>query len=178
MKTLTNRLPRPTEIEPVLGLLFFAIFTWSIRGFLSELPSFLLYYNLGDIFGVFSYMMAFALLESLIIMGLLLFIAFIFPEKWLREKFAHKATVIVLVAGGAMIYLQNILTFQLPSLKELILGTGVPLLTLIVLFFLLARNLRLQLILENILERFKIFSYIYVPLGLIGSFVVIIRNVL
>lgn len=178
MKTLTNRLPTRTEIELVLGFLFFAVFTWSIRGFLSALPSFLLYYTLGDIFGVFSYMMAFALLESLIIIGFLLFITFVFPKEWLRQRFAHKAAVIVLVAGGAMIYLQNILTFQLPSVKELILGAGIPLLALIVLYFLLSKSQRLQTIFDSILERFKIFSYIYVPLGLIGFFVVIIRNLL
>jgi hypothetical protein len=177
MKILTNRLPKRTEIELVLGFLLFAVFTWSVRGFLSELPSFLLYYNLGDIFGVFSYMMAFALLESLIIMGLLLFIAFVFPEKWLCQKFAHKATALVLVSGGAMIYFQNILTFQLPSLKELALGVGIPFLTLIVLLYFLVNNQRLQSVFDNILERFRIFSYIYVPLGLIGFFLVIVRNI-
>jgi hypothetical protein len=177
MKTLTNRLPTRIDIELVLGFLCFAVFTWSIRGFLAELPSFLLYYNIGNIFGVFSYMMAFALLESLFIMGLLLLTAFLFPERWLRQGFARKATVVILVAGGAMIYLQKILTFQLPSLKELALVTGPSLLALIVLLYFVTSNQRLQTVIDNVLERFKIFSYIYVPLGLIGFFVVIVRNI-
>ncbi|MFT3893761.1 MAG: hypothetical protein QM730_19195 [Anaerolineales bacterium] len=177
MKTSTNRFPTRLEIEFVFGFLVFAVFTWSIRGFLAELPSFLLYYTLGNIFGVFSYMMAFALLESLLIMGLLLLAAFILPIKWLRQGFARKATALVLVAGGAMIYLQKILTFQLPSLKELALVIGLPLLALIVLLYFVMTNQRLQTILDNILERFRIFLYIYVPLGLIGFFVMIVRNI-
>lgn len=177
MKTQTNRFPARLEIDALFGFLLFAVFTWSIRGFLAELPSFLLYYSLGNIFGVFSYMMAFALLESFLILGFLLLVAFILPARLLRQGFGRKATVFVLVAGGAMIYLQNILTFQLPSWKELALVIGLSLLALIVLLYFVIRNHRLQIILDNILERFKIFSYIYVPLGLIGCFVVIVRNI-
>lgn len=178
MKTLTTRFPARFEIEAALGFLFFAVFTWSIRGFLSELPSFLLYYSLENIFGVFCYMMAFALLESLLIMGFLLLFSFILPERWLRQGFARKGTMLVLVAGGAAIYLQNILTFQFPSLKEFVLVFGLSLLTLIVLLYYVMSDQRFQDILDNVLERFKIFSYIYIPLGVIGFFVVIIRNIL
>ena len=177
MKTPTTRFPERLEIEAALGFLLFAVFTWSIRGFLSELPSFLLYYTLGNILGIFSYMMAFALLESLLIMGLLLLAAFILPERWLRQHFARKATVLILVVGGAMIYLQTILTFQLPSLKEVALVAGLPLMSLVVLLYFVNSNQRVQAVLDNILERFKIFSYIYIPLGLIGFFVVIVRNI-
>jgi hypothetical protein len=178
MKTITDRLPTRTEIEFVFGFLVFAVFTWSIRGFLLEIPSFLLYYNLLDIFGIFSYMMAFALLESILIMGLLLLAAFIFPERWLRQGFVYKATAMLLAFGAAMIYLQNILTFQLPSWKELIVGAGLPLLILIVLLFLFSSNQRLRTVFDTLLERFRIFSYIYIPLGIIGFFVVLVRNIL
>ena len=177
MKTITNRLPARIEIEFVFGFLVFAVFTWSIRGFLLEIPAFLLYYRLPDIFGIFSYMMAFALLESVLIMGIILLLTIIFPTRWLCQGFAYKSTAILLIFGGAMIYLQKILTFQLPTIKELLLVTAIPLLSLIVLLFLLSTNQRLRTIIDATLERFRIFSYIYIPLGLIGFVVAIFRNI-
>ncbi len=176
MRTSTTRLPARMEIELVLGFLVFAVFTWSIRGFLLELPSFLLYYGISEIFGVFCYMMAFAFVESLFVMGLLLFAAYVFPQKWFRRNFSHKATAMVLVIGAAMIVLQNSLTFQLPPLKWLILGVVVTLLILVALSLLLLKVERLRSIFDNLLERFRIFSYIYIPLGIIGLLVVIVRN--
>ena len=178
MKSFLQRLPARVEIDPVLGFLVFAVFSWSIRGFLFELPSLLLYYPLADIFGVFSYMMATALLESLLVMGLLVFAAFILPTPWFRLGFSRKAAVTVLVVGAFMIHLQNILTFQFPSVQEAAVGVGAALLLSFVLFILLAKVERFRSLFDNVLERFKVFSLIYVPLGVIGLVVVIFRNLM
>ena len=176
MKSLLPRLPARTEIDPAFGFLVFAVFTWSVRGFFSELPSLLLYYPLGEIFGVFSYMMAFALLESLLAMALLICAAMILPEAWFRRGFSRKAAVVVLVAGAFMIYLQNILTFQFPSLQETAVGAGAAFLLLFVLLALLAKVERFRSLFNNLLERFKVFSIIYTPLGVTGLVVVALRN--
>lgn len=178
MKSLIHRLPARTEITPVFDFLVFAVFTWAMRAFFTELPSLLLYYGSGDVFGVFSYMMAFALLESLLVMALLLGVAMILPGTWLRQGFSRKAAVIVLVVAAVMVYLQSILTFQLPSWQETAVGAGAAMLFFFTLLILLAKTERFRNLFDDVLERFKIFSMIYLPLGVIGLVVATLRNLM
>jgi hypothetical protein len=106
-----ERLPTRVEILYVFGGVVFVIYSWAIRGFLYQLSSLRLYHTLGEIFGVFSYLMAFALIESLIIMGGLILMGFILPGKWFREGFAYKGFITTLVAGIAMIKLHYLPVF-------------------------------------------------------------------
>ncbi|MBI3167336.1 MAG: hypothetical protein HYZ22_02575 [Chloroflexi bacterium] len=177
MEWIKKRLPNQQETQAVFGFLVFAIFTWSIRGFLYKLPSFLLYYDIGEILGVFCYMMAFSLFESLVLMGILLFIAGISGE-WLVKGFSHKSGLVILVVGIAMIYFQNSLSSKLPTLTGLAASAAFVLFILVVFEVLLLKFESLQTMFNNILERFSVFSYFYVPLGLIGFVGVIIRNVI
>jgi hypothetical protein len=176
MNISNRKLPLWSEIQVVSGLLVFAVFSWSIRGFLYKLSAFLLYYNLRDIFGIFSYMMGIALLESAIIMLALLFLAAILPKGWFREGFNYKASLLTLVVGGAMLYLQSILTFRLPSVRTLIVFLVISFAAWLVLNFLTIKVKRFRVALDFILDRLSVFLYLYVPLGIIGLGVVVVRN--
>jgi len=176
MNISKRRLPPWSEIQIVFGLLIFAVFSWSIRGFLYKLSAFLLYDGLGDIFGIFSYMMGIALLESAIIMLVLLFLAVILPKGWFRDGFAYKASLLTLVVGGTMIYLQSILNFRLPPVRTLTVISVLPLAVWLVLVFLAMKVRRFRVILDFILDRVSVFLYLYVPLGIIGLVVVVFRN--
>ena len=176
MNISKRRLPPWSEIQIVFGLLVFAVFSWSIRGFLYKLSAFLLYDGLGDIFGIFSYMMGIALLESAIIMLVLLFLAVILPKGWFRNGFAYKASLLTLMVGGMMIYLQSILTFRLPSVRTLVVLLVAPFVAWLVLIFLAVKVERFRVVLDFILDRVSVFLYLYVPLGLLGLVVVAFRN--
>jgi len=176
MNISKRKLPLWSEVQAVFGLLVFAVFSWSIRGFLYKLSAFLLYHNLGDIFGIFSYMMGIALLESAIIMLVLLSLAVILPKEWFRTRFGYKASLLTLVAGSTMIYLQSILTFRLPSVRTLILLLAIPLAVWIVLLFLVTKVKSFRVVLDFVLDRVSVFLYLYVPLGIIGLVVVAFRN--
>ncbi|MGD8404600.1 MAG: hypothetical protein PVJ21_13135 [Anaerolineales bacterium] len=176
MNISKRKLPLRGEIQVVSGLLVFAVFSWSIRGFLYKLSAFLLYDDLGEIFGIFSYMMGIALLESGIIMLVLLSLAVILPKGWFRTGFGYKASLLVLVAGGAMIYLQSILTFRFPSVRTLVLFLAIPLAVWIVLLILATKVKPFRVVLDFILDRVSVFLYLYVPLGIIGLVVVAFRN--
>lgn len=173
---IQKRLPIQRDIKIAFGFLVFVVFSWSIRGFLYKSASFLLYYDLGDVFGVFFYMMGFALLESVFVIGALLLVALILPQKWFREGFSYRASLTVLVVGVAMIFLQDSITFKLPRETDLLLGFVISLGTLLGLNILFSKVERLRNILGATLERFVIFPYIYVPLGFVGLVVVILRN--
>jgi len=177
MNFIKRNLPPWSEIQVVFGFLVFAVFSWSIRGFLFKLSSFLLYYNLGDILGIFAYMMGVALLESIIILLGLLLLAIVLPGKWFRDGFSYKASILVLVMGVVMIYLQSTLTFRLPSVRSLAVLAGTAFFSCLILILLAVKVQRFRNIMDFILERISIFTYIYPPLGLIGLIVVFIRNI-
>lgn len=179
MSALRERLPPTRDILDVFGGVVFVVYSWAVRGFLYQVPSLRLYHTLGEIFGVFSYLMAFALVESLILIGVLVLGGIILPAKWLREGFGYKGFITFVVAGIAMIQLDQYL-FSLgqamPALKVIYLGTGLSILLLVGLIRMFQRIPRLQKYLFSLQERLQIFVYFYVPLGVLGIAVVVLRN--
>jgi hypothetical protein len=174
-----ERLPQRVEILYVFGGVVFLIYSWSIRGFLYQLSSLRLYHTLGEIFGVFAYLMAFALLESLVLMGGLIAIGFILPAKWFREGFTYKGFITTLVAGIAMIKLHYYLfslDYAMPPMNVIYLGTAIALGILIALIWIFQNFPQLQRFLLALQERLQVFVYLYIPLGILGLTVVVLRN--
>jgi hypothetical protein len=176
MQFLRDRLPHRKEIISVLGVSLFVCHSWSIRGFLNDLPSLLLYFRSLEIAVIFAYMMAFAFLESLLVTAGLGLVGALLPSKWLKEGFAYKSLIAVLVGAGAAILLQKNLRYDFPSIKMLILYSVVPLILIVVLIVLSWFWSPLQRILLDVLDRLSIMLYIYVPLGLLSLVVVVFRN--
>jgi len=85
-----ERFPQQREITYVFGGVVFIVYGWAVRGFLHQFPSLLLYHDVGEILAVLSYLMAFALLESLLITSGLILTGAVLPRKWFREGFACK----------------------------------------------------------------------------------------
>jgi hypothetical protein len=155
------------------------IYSWAVRGFLYQLPSLRLYHTLGEIFAVFSYLMAFALIESLISMSVLIMFGFILPLKWFREGFAYKGFITTLVAGIAIIKLHYYLfslNYAMPPMNVIYLGTGIAIILLISLILVFQNFPQLQNFLLALQERLEVFIYIYIPFGIVGLTVVVLRN--
>ena len=179
MTTFRDRLPQRWEILYVFGGVIFVIYSWSIRGFLYQLSSLRLYHPLVEIFGVFSYLMAFALLESLIIITGLVLIGFILPGKWFKEGFAYKGFITTLVTGIALIKLHFYLfslNYAMPPMNVIYLGTAITIFGLISLIWIFQSFPQLQRFLLALQERLQIFTYLYIPLGILGLTVVVLRN--
>jgi hypothetical protein len=182
-----KRLPVQADILSVFNVVLFVLFGWSIRGFLFEIPSFLLYLGLGDISAILFYMMAFALLESLLVTGAMVFISMLLPSRWLKTGFSYKGFLIVLVATiGSIIFqgyykvgfFQNLLQNDYSFFRPIFDGLIISILSLIGLLWLFHNSPRLQKYLSKFVEQFCIFGYIYVPLGVAGILVVLVRNIL
>ena len=177
MFMVKKRLPKNREILYVLATSVFVVFSWSLRGFFEYLPSFLKNQLLGAIYGIFSYMMAFALLESLLLTGVLLLLSMILPGRWYRDGFAYKSFLVIAVVTATSINLQKFLTNEWPSLNILLPRFGIAFLILLGLILLAHFLLPLQRILLDIEDRMQIFLYIYLPIGVLGFLTVLIRNV-
>ena len=176
MRVIGNRLPHRREVIAVLGVTVFLCHSWTLLGFFNKLPSYLLYFTPSEIFGVFAYMMAFALLESLGFTSLLVLLSFILPSSWLKDGFAYKGFIIVVIATAASILFQKYLPNDYPSALMLAVSAIVPLFLIVVLIGVSASTPSLQSLFRDIEDRFSIMLYIFVPIGLLSTAVVIARN--
>lgn len=178
MAIFRERLPARQDRLAVLGAAVFVVFSWSIRGFLFVFPSRVMYLRAWEVFSIFMYMMAFALAESLLLAGGLTALAMLLPGSWLRQGFAYKGFLTILLGTATAILYQRSLGDDLPPKETLLLWTAAPLVLLLGLLALLHFFPRLGVILASLAERFTVFVYLYLPLGVLGLLVVVLRNLL
>jgi hypothetical protein len=183
VSSLWERFPHLQDVNYVFGGVVFLVYAWAVRGFFYQFSSLRLYHTLGDIIAVFCYLMAFALLESLLVMGVLVLVAFILPHGWFRDGFAIKGFLAVLVAGSGMTLLQKYLFFQqlndyqMPSPSTLSAGALIGFISLLILIFFSQKVTWVRNLLFAVVERLQIFLYVFIPLGLLGFIVVFLRNI-
>lgn len=157
-----------------LSMAAFLVYTWSLRGLFFKFPAFMLSYTLGEILAISAYMLAFALLETLAVMLVMVLLAIILPGVLLKEGFSYKATFFFIALAAISIHLQYVMTNQ-PKISFLVLELGRALVLWLV-PVLLVRFVRIiRRIVMNVLDRLTIFSYIYLPLGIISLLVVTVR---
>jgi hypothetical protein len=173
-----NRFPNRGDVIAVLGVAVFLCHTWTIIGFLNKLSSFILYFSPGTIAGVFAYMMAFALLESLAVTGFLVLLSVLLPSQWLKEGFSIKGFIVLVVAATASILFQKTLSERFPSMWVLLASSVVPLLLIALLFVAVRSMPKVKNLFLNVQDRILIMLFIYVPIGVLSLMVVLYRNLL
>jgi hypothetical protein len=132
----------------------------------------------GEILSIFAYMMSVALLESIAFTVLLVLLSAILPSSWLRDGFAYKGFVIVVIAAAASILFQRFLPDDYPSTLMLAASTIVPILLVITLIAVSRTFPRLRSLLLDIQDRISIMLFIYIPIGILSLVVVLFRNLL
>jgi len=172
----TRRFPTRIEIFAVFGAAVFFVYTWSIRGFLYKIPSFVLYFSIGEILAVFSYMMAFALLESVLVTGGLVLLGFFLPGIFLRQGFTYKGFLALLVGAVTMIFFQGALKNETMDFVLFYKGAGLAILILAGLIVLIEKIKFFKQAVNYVVDGVAVFTYLYVPLGVISLAVVVIRN--
>jgi hypothetical protein len=171
---LKHRLPARTEMLLVLSTAAFLVFTWSMRALFFNFPAFLLSYTLGEILVIAAYMLASALLETLLVTLVPIVVAAIFPRKLFREGFSYKASFFLIAFGAISIHMQFVMTNQPKPdflLLELVRALALWIVPVLLTHFLAP----VRKIVMDLLDRLTIFSYIYLPLGLLSLLVVTFR---
>ncbi len=185
LQLISRRLPARAEALQVFSIVLFAVFGWSIRGFLYKIPAFSLYFGLTSNLAILSYMLAFALLESALVMGFLLLLSVVLPSQWFQQGFAYKGFVVILVTTIASImfeswyqveFFKDIMAGDTSSIPPFIVGLIVAIIALFALLWAFRALPWLQKISRLVMEQLSIFTYIYVPLGVLGLAVVLFRN--
>ena len=169
-----KRLPEKNEMFLALSMAAFLVFTWSMRALFFNFPAFLLSYTVGEILVIAAYMLAFALLETLLATLVILILAVILPGALLKDGFSYKAAFFFIGFGVISIHLQYVMTNQ-PKISFLLLELGRAL-ALWLVPVLLTRTVTLaRRIVMDTLDRLTIFAYIYLPLGALSLLVVTVR---
>ena len=176
--SMLERLPKPQAILQVYAVIAFMLSAWTIVAFLWKLSAWLLFLNIGEIFTIFSYSMLTNLLESLLVLLLLLMICALLPPRFLRDDFIVRGTILsVGLIGSLMVYLGLNRAFGMGNRVLLLAG---PFAVLSLMIFLLSVSSKFRWLRSAtnwISDHLTVFLFILVPLFLILSAYVIIRNI-
>jgi hypothetical protein len=176
LEFLRNRAPSRAEVLAVLSVVVFAVYSWSLRQFFFKLPSLLYYSTPAEYLSILAYMLALALLESLIVVAGLVFVSVILPPRWFKEGFAYKGFLAVVIGALSSIHFQKGLPTHFPSMDVLFRQLGTTGLIVVGSIWLAHRSRELQGLLLRLVDSISIMTYIYVPLGMLALLVVIFRN--
>jgi hypothetical protein len=176
---MLKRLPNTQAILQVYAVMAVMFSAWTITAFLWKLSSWLMILNVGEIVTIFSYSMFTNLLESLILLLVLLAFCALLPPYLLRDDFIVRGTILsVGIIGSLMAYLGLYMYFGMERAIPLLIG---PVVIILLTAFLLGFSSKfhwLRCATTWLSDRLLIFLFILVPLYVIFSAYVIVRNIL
>jgi hypothetical protein len=164
----------------VFATVVFLVCGWAMIWFFQKMPGWQPYLNAWDIMSILAYALAFALLESLIALGLLVALAAVLPVQALRAQFAACGSTIVVATTFWTVMFQLIFEAVIRDWRgvEFVLWPGLAFVSIITSALLVHRSRRAQRMVVALADRFTVFLYLYVPLGVAGALVVVARNLL
>lgn len=163
-KTKAGMIPT-CEIILVFPVCVFPIHAWAILNVLREVPAWVLRLTSWELIGVIAYTQAYALVESLVALIILVVLGLLLPVRLYRNKITAYSTMIVLVTtiwtvlahyNNGYIRLMGLMQF-LPWLGLYILSIGIG-------YLLVWRYDRVASSIQAIIERIMVLSIIYVSL--------------
>jgi len=176
-----SKAPSRTDIEPVLAIVIFMVFSWTLYRMFWQVPSWSFYLNVWDILIIAAYVLSQALFESFIILGFIIGLCIIFPKRIFCDKFIVQGSLLAMVICLSAFAIQRKigLIYGL-NLYELIIYPIAFLVAVVFWIFIISLFNRwfprLADLIKSIADRMTIFLYLYIPLGVVGIVVVALRN--
>jgi hypothetical protein len=174
---ISKRLPSRAEIAPVYAVIVVMVYTWTILWFYYNLPGWLGFLNLGDVFGIFAYSVATNFLESLAVLAGILMFAVILPRAWFSDAFVARGGALAILVLGLMMYIAAQFETKEYYPAELIRWSPALLAAILVLVFFLGRILPVRRAIEFFADRAIIFLYISIPVSLLGLLTLLLRAI-
>jgi hypothetical protein len=168
-------LPDKTTVISLYSIIAFMVYSWTLLTFFYNLPSWMMYLTVKEITIIFSYAMSTALLESLIVLGGLLFLYLISPKALLKKDFAIRG------AWLAIVYLGMLMLYFFPSIdiKQYIRN---PWLWIVITFFIailfaafISRLRAMKKFVLLLLDRTPAFLVIFIPISIVSLLIVTIH---
>jgi hypothetical protein len=178
-----RRIPGKAQLFPVFSVIVFFVFTWALYRISDQVPSWLGYLSWWNVVTLLLYILASALVESIMLLGFVLFICLVFPARFFKDIFIAQGTAIVVILSLVALLMQYntgiIYSLELRQLIVFSLLFLVALLAIVLLLaFLLRRFSRSRTFLESLATRMVVFGYCYTLIGFISLTVVLVRNIL
>lgn len=179
---MIKRFPTKSEVIPVFSTIVFITYSWTLIRAFWYIPSWLHFLPVLNILMVLAYIVAFTLVQSVIVLILLLFAAAILPPGWLKEKFSAQGSIIIwMISILTIVYTKgHALILAKPFKEYLLYVVLITVITIIsVLFlshFLIHRIKLLEKLTQIVSDKLVIFLYFYIPPSLVALVLVVFRN--
>jgi len=181
-RRIKSKLPTGPEIFPVYSVILFMTFTWTLYVMFWTLPSWLGDMNIWGMLDLAAYILSFTFIESILLLLGMLLLVLILPARFFGERFVAQGSLLVVLLGFGAYFAQPQLA-DLRALRNLYL-VAIPLIFLcglilltILLSFVFERFEKISKILTTFAERMTIFSYIYLPLGILSLVISVLKIV-
>jgi len=182
---LRDRLPTRQEVLDLLLVCVFPVFTWAILVFIYEAPAYRLRISMSDMFGIFAYSQAVALIESCVVLVFLIFICVAVPRKLFKDKILSQGLIILYSTILCMIPVH----FQLYILEALDWNMGIYQLLFLLLIliyalvllgmsFLIRKYPKVDQAILNFIERSSVLSTLYILIGVFSLAIILFRNII
>jgi len=150
---------------------------WALISYFYAVPGFVLRFSIWELIGTASYILSFALIESIVILLPFVLLAAILPARFFKNHFAALASSIILVSSAwVMVANYRDIDFSewdwvqfFPFLLLYLVSIALP----IILIF---HFKRVEQIIQAIIRQVSVLGYAYVALACISVVIVIIRN--
>lgn len=176
--SLARRLPSRQDTFHVLGACVIPVFLWSLLSFLNEVPGFALRLSLWDVIGMASYILAAALVESVLLLLPLLVISALLPARFFRNHFLAFGSAIAVITSLWIMYANyHTLDFSTWGVSEWLIGLALYLGSIAIALALMLRWKHVEEIVGSVVQRVSTLSTVYIAIGLMGILIVLIRNI-
>jgi hypothetical protein len=154
---------------------------WGIIILMRRLPTLVLLMSTANLLGLSAYVLAFALLESVIIFGFIFITSLSIPKRFLGSKFVPIGATVILVASiaAALVHLYDAwdieaLEFDLWAAMWILIGIALMVLS----GYWVNRSNKLEDITRSAVERLSILAMVYLCADIVGLFVILFRNLI
>lgn len=157
------------------------IHIWAYINLFNDIPAMQLQMSIWRILSVASYVLAFALFESLLIFGLIFLICLLLPERLFGVKLIHLVAIIVITVSILISFIHLYDYWEIDSLSFadwIVSWVLFGLFVTITLLFFLTRYKRVQKGFQSVIDRLAILSLVYISLDILGLFVITVRNLI
>jgi hypothetical protein len=177
MNFLKRRLATRRELFHAFVACSFPIFLWTFYRLFDLIPSWIIKLSLWEVVGVTAYILAYSLLESLLVWLIFVFVAALLPAAWFRERLVLHAAVMVWITAiwAVAIHLrsQGVYTWGYPSVLPWLVAY---LLSILAAEFILWKIKILEVWIEGLVSRIAVLASVYVLTGLAGLLIAFVRN--
>lgn len=169
-------MPSTRNILLAFAAIVFPIHLQAFLSWMKSVPSLVKRFTLWDTIGVISYVHTFALIESMAILFVLVFLATVLPGRYYRSQFVSISAMFIFITLPFAYLINLLVMYRVLNLYLLIL-----LFVYVVLFgflyWLVMKHERVNKLFYNLTSILTILSFSYVVIDLIAIFLLVVRKI-